>query len=63
MLKLVEDLTCSEFGGWFMGLSINAAGSPQAERVDVLRLYDVEGSKKMARKMAEIVEKPDKKKK
>ena len=51
------------FGGWFMGLSINAAGSPQAERVDVLRLYDVERSKKMARKMAEIVEKSDKKKK
>jgi len=63
MLKMVEDLTCSEFGGWFMGLSINAAGSPQAERVDVLRLYDVERSKKMARKMAEIVEKDDKKKK
>jgi 4-hydroxybutyryl-CoA dehydratase/vinylacetyl-CoA-Delta-isomerase len=55
-LKLLEDLVASAYGGWLAGLSINAAGSPMAERIEVWRNYDLREAMKLARRWAGIPE-------
>lgn len=55
-LKLLEDLVASAYGGWLAGLSINAAGSPMAERIEVWRNYDLREAMKLARQWARIPE-------
>ena len=55
-IKLIEDLTTGDFAGWSMGIGLNGAGSPIAERIQVLREYDLKGMKKLARFHANIPE-------
>jgi 4-hydroxybutyryl-CoA dehydratase/vinylacetyl-CoA-Delta-isomerase len=55
-LKLCEDISASAFGGWMMGISLNGAGSPMAEKIEVLRQYDVKRRKAVAKEQAGIVE-------
>ncbi|MCX5834573.1 MAG: 4-hydroxybutyryl-CoA dehydratase [Deltaproteobacteria bacterium] len=53
-IKLIEDMTASEYAGWYIGLCINAAGSPQAERVEIERTYDLKKAIAIAKKWADI---------
>jgi len=39
-LKLIEDLTSCEFAGWTMGISLNGAGNPVAEKMEIYRRFD-----------------------
>jgi len=54
ILAVIQDFTASEFSGWFLGLSINAAGSPAAEKVEVWRQYDKKSAENQVRKIANI---------
>jgi len=55
-IKLVEDLVASAYAGWLFGLSVNGAGSPQAERIEVWRNYDLKSAIKLAKRWANIPE-------
>jgi 4-hydroxybutyryl-CoA dehydratase/vinylacetyl-CoA-Delta-isomerase len=57
-LKLCEDIAASAFGGWVMGISLNGAGSPMAEKIEVLRQYDIKKRKAIAKEQCGIVEQP-----
>ena len=53
-IKLIEDLTASEYAGWYMGMCINAAGSPQAEFIEILRQYDLKKAVELGKHWAGI---------
>jgi len=55
-MKLIEDLTSGEFAGWSMGIGVCGAGSPIAERIEILRRYDIRKMKSLARSHAGIPE-------
>jgi aromatic ring hydroxylase len=52
--KLIEDLTGSTLSGLLLGSTISAGGSPQTNRVEVLRNFDLERRKNLAKDLAKI---------
>ncbi len=53
-INLVSDLTTSEFGGYHAVLAIHAEGSIEAEKLAILRDYDVNSAMAYAREQAGI---------
>lgn len=53
--KLVEDLTASDFAGWYHGMCITGGGPPRAQKFAVLANYELENSKKKAARAAGII--------
>ena len=56
MFRFIEDITGSNIGGWFSLISIHGGGSPEAERIEMIRKYDLEEKKSLARRLAGIKE-------
>ncbi|NLI69650.1 MAG: 4-hydroxybutyryl-CoA dehydratase [Firmicutes bacterium] len=54
MLRFVENLTLGAAAAAYLTESLHGAGSPQAQRVVIARQADLEGKKRMARKLAGI---------
>ena len=54
MLRLMENLTIGPGAAAYLAESMHGAGSPQAQRIMLARLVDLEGRVKMARKLAGI---------
>ena len=52
--RLIEDITASKFGGLLMVAGVHGGGSPEAEKVAILRSYDLESRKTLARRAAGI---------
>ena len=59
MLRLVENLTmgCAAVG--YLTESMHGAGSPQAQRIMISRLVDLEHRKELAEKLCGVKENPD----
>ncbi len=59
MLRLVENLTmgCAAVG--YLTESMHGAGSPQAQRIMIARLVDLEHRKELAEKLCGVKENPD----
>jgi aromatic ring hydroxylase len=53
--KLIEDLTASAFSGWLMGISLNGAGSPMAEKIEAMRNYDLKKRLAIVKELAGII--------
>jgi len=56
ILRLIENLTLGRNSVGYLTESMHGAGSPQAQRVVIARLNDVSGKKKLAKRLAGIVE-------
>jgi 4-hydroxybutyryl-CoA dehydratase / vinylacetyl-CoA-Delta-isomerase len=56
MLRLVENLTLGPGAAGYLTESLHGAGSPQAQRIVVGRLADLEAKKSLARRLAGISE-------
>ena len=41
LLYFIQELTASRFGGYFLSSAICAAGTPETNRVEVMRNYDL----------------------
>jgi aromatic ring hydroxylase len=54
---LLEDILGSKVGGYFAGSAISAGGTPQTNKIEVYRRYDLEKAKRNAKKLAGIGEK------
>ncbi len=54
MLRLMENLTLGPGAAAYLAESMHGAGSPQAQRIMLARLVDLEGRVKMAKKLAGI---------
>ncbi len=52
--KLVEDLTASDYAGWYHAMCISGGGGPQLLKGMILATYNLERSKKMAKVAAKI---------
>jgi 4-hydroxybutyryl-CoA dehydratase / vinylacetyl-CoA-Delta-isomerase len=52
MLNLVADLTARDFGGYQAVLAVHAEGSIEAEKLQMARSYDLDGSRRWARDLA-----------
>jgi len=52
--RLIEEMTCSRFAGLLMVAGVHGGGSPEAERMAILRSYDLETRKAIARRAAGI---------
>jgi len=59
MLRLVENLTLGPGAAAFLTESMHGAGSPQAQRIMLARLADLEEKMQLARRLAGIEERPD----
>jgi 4-hydroxybutyryl-CoA dehydratase/vinylacetyl-CoA-Delta-isomerase len=53
-IKLVEDLTASEFSGWYHAMAITGGGPPLYHKKIVMEHYDLERSKRKAMSAAGI---------
>jgi len=53
-LRLIEDLTASEYAGWYHGMSITGGGTPGALRLTLFFDHDFEASKRRAKRAAGI---------
>jgi 4-hydroxybutyryl-CoA dehydratase/vinylacetyl-CoA-Delta-isomerase len=53
-MNLIRDIAASEFGGYQEILSIHAEGSLAAQRITILRDYDVERCLALAKKAAHL---------
>jgi 4-hydroxybutyryl-CoA dehydratase/vinylacetyl-CoA-Delta-isomerase len=53
-LRLIENMTMGRNAVGYLTESMHGAGSPQAQRVQIARMMDVEGKKEMARRLAGI---------
>jgi 4-hydroxybutyryl-CoA dehydratase / vinylacetyl-CoA-Delta-isomerase len=40
--RLLEDITASYQGGWYLVISIVGGGPPEAEKIEIMRKYDLE---------------------
>jgi 4-hydroxybutyryl-CoA dehydratase / vinylacetyl-CoA-Delta-isomerase len=58
MLRLVENLTLGPGAAAYLAESLHGAGSPQAQRVMLGRLADLDAKKSLARRLAEIDREP-----
>jgi len=52
--KLIEDLTASEFAGWYHAMCISGGGAAQSLKDMIAGMYDVEQSKNRAKRAAKI---------
>jgi len=59
MLRLLENLTLGPGAAAYLTESMHGAGSPQAQRIMLARLADLEGKKALARRLAGIEEDGD----
>ena len=53
-LELAHDLVASGFAAWLMGSTICAAGTPQTNRVELYRQFDLGSRRRLARALAKI---------
>ena len=53
--RLIEDMSASKFAGLLMVASVHGGGSPEAERLAILRSYDLESRRELAKHAAGIV--------
>lgn len=56
ILRLIENLTLGRNAVGYLTESMHGAGSPQAQRVQIQRLLDLEGKKALARRLAGVAE-------
>ncbi len=54
VLRLIENMTMGRNAVGYLTESMHGAGSPQAQRVQIARLADFEGKKRLAKKLAGI---------
>ncbi|HSE83802.1 MAG TPA: 4-hydroxyphenylacetate 3-hydroxylase N-terminal domain-containing protein [Thermodesulfobacteriota bacterium] len=52
--RLLEDITASYQGGWYSVISIHGGGSPEAERIEMMRKYDLEERRLLVEKITGI---------
>jgi len=52
--RLIEDITASAMGGLLLVAGVHGGGSPEAEKITILRQYDVAARKALARRLAGI---------
>jgi 4-hydroxyphenylacetate 3-monooxygenase/4-hydroxybutyryl-CoA dehydratase/vinylacetyl-CoA-Delta-isomerase len=52
--RLIEDITASAAGGLLLVAGVHGGGSPEAERITILRQYDVAARKALAKRLAGI---------
>ena len=55
LFNLVRDCTADAYGGWEMVTTVQAGGGLGAQRIVVMRSFDMEGAKRAAKKAAGIV--------
>jgi len=55
ILRLIENMTLGRNSVGYLTESMHGAGSPQAQRVVIARLHNVEEKMKMAQKLAGII--------
>ena len=58
MLRLLENLTLGPGAAAYLAESMHGAGSPQAQRIMLARLADLEGKTRLAQRLAGIAERP-----
>jgi 4-hydroxybutyryl-CoA dehydratase/vinylacetyl-CoA-Delta-isomerase len=56
VLRLIENMTLGRNAVGYLTESMHGAGSPQAQRIQIQRLMKLEDKKRMAKKLAGIVE-------
>ena len=56
ILRLIENLTMGRAAVGYLTESMHGAGSPQAQRIMINRLSDIDEKKKLAKKLAQILE-------
>jgi 4-hydroxybutyryl-CoA dehydratase/vinylacetyl-CoA-Delta-isomerase len=56
MMRLIENLTLGRAAVGYLTESMHGAGSPQAQRIMISRLSDVDEKKKLAKRLANIEE-------
>mmetsp|Transcript_59919 Transcript_59919/g.140165 ORF Transcript_59919/g.140165 Transcript_59919/m.140165 type:complete len:559 (-) Transcript_59919:29-1705(-) len=56
ILRLIENMTMGRNAVGYLSESLHGAGSPQAQRVLIQRLFDLENKKRLAKHLAGIVE-------
>ena len=54
LFNLIQDIAASRFSGYIMSSVICAAGSPETNRIDVVRNYDLANRKRITKAMAKI---------
>ena len=52
--RLLEDITASYQGGWYSIIGIHGGGSPEAQRIEMMRKYDFEERKSLVEKITGI---------
>jgi len=62
VLRLIENMTMGRNAVGYLTESMHGAGSPQAQRIQIARLADLPGKKKLAEALAGVDAKEDKKK-
>jgi 4-hydroxybutyryl-CoA dehydratase/vinylacetyl-CoA-Delta-isomerase len=58
MLRLLENLTLGPGAVGYLAESMHGAGSPQAQRIMLAQLADLEGRTRLARRLAGITDRP-----
>ncbi len=58
MLRLIENMTLGRNAVGYLTESMHGAGSPQAQRIQIARLMQIENKKQMAKKLAGIIIQP-----
>jgi len=48
--RLLEDITAAYQGGWYSIIGIHGGGSPEAQRIEMMRKYDFEERKSLVHK-------------
>ena len=56
VLRLIENMTLGRNAVGYLTESLHGAGSPQAQRIQIARQMDLEGKKKLAKKLAGVDE-------
>ncbi|OLP97375.1 4-hydroxybutyryl-CoA dehydratase/vinylacetyl-CoA-Delta-isomerase [Symbiodinium microadriaticum] len=56
ILRLIENMTMGRNAVGYLSESLHGAGSPQAQRVLIQRLFELENKKRLAKHLAGIVE-------
>ncbi|MBO6940444.1 MAG: 4-hydroxybutyryl-CoA dehydratase [Deltaproteobacteria bacterium] len=54
VLRLIENMTMGRNAVGYLTESLHGAGSPQAQRIQIARMMDLEGKKKLARTLAGV---------
>jgi 4-hydroxybutyryl-CoA dehydratase/vinylacetyl-CoA-Delta-isomerase len=52
--RLIEDITASAMAGLLLVAGVHGGGSPEAEKITILRQYDVAARKAIAKRLAGI---------